>query len=104
MTHHAPLLAGGRPDRASHGLTNADELMAACAGAARGALLFGHVHERYHYHPPGQPMSMFNAGSATLLGREGLWLFEVQPDVVRVTPGRWRHDGYQLEPRQTIEC
>ena len=104
MTHHTPLLADGRPDKASHGLTNADELMAACERVDRGALLAGHVHEFYRYRPPGSAISIFNAGSATLLGGERLWLFEVEPGVVRAMPGRWRRDGYLLEPSRAIEC
>lgn len=104
LTHHAPVLADGRPDRRSHGLLNAADLMDVLTTANRSALLFGHVHQRYSYRSPDHTTTLFNAGSATLLGHEGLWLFDVRPQGVRATPGRWRKGNYELDMRNPVDC
>lgn len=103
MTHHAPFLAGGVPDHPSHGLENAAELLDACSGMACGALLFGHVHHRYHLRLPGHPTSFFGAGSATLEGREGAWLFDVDGEAVRARGVVWSAGEYRLEEGSTLE-
>jgi 3',5'-cyclic AMP phosphodiesterase CpdA len=98
VTHHAPRLADGGPDRRLHGLRNADDLLRACAGITRGVILCGHVHERYSVRIPEVPAPIFCAGSATHAGREGLWVFDLQSHLVRATPGRWTGDRYALQP------
>jgi predicted phosphodiesterase len=95
-THYAPRLPDGKPDRWSHGLENADDLLAACARAPRAAVIHGHIHSRYHVRL-GPGLHQFGAGSATHAGREGVWLFEVEPDRVRATPGSYHGNDYQLD-------
>jgi 3',5'-cyclic AMP phosphodiesterase CpdA len=95
-THHAPRLRDGRPDRFSHGLENAGELLALCAPVSRCAILHGHIHWRYHLQPHGGP-HLFGAGSATHHGREGLWQMEIEPGRVRAVPGAFRGGDYHLE-------
>jgi predicted MPP superfamily phosphohydrolase len=101
-THYAPRLASGRPDRPAHGLENADALLRASACAARGAILHGHIHWRYHVRVPESPLSMVCAGSTTHAGREGLWILEVGDGEVTATPGTWDQTRYVLEPDQAI--
>ncbi|MFI5307213.1 MAG: metallophosphoesterase family protein [Polyangiales bacterium] len=95
-THYAPRRRDGSPDRFSHGLENADELLAVCRRAPRAAILHGHIHWRYHVLPTGGP-HLFGAGSATDAGREGIWLFEVGQDRARAVPGRFADGEYVLE-------
>lgn len=97
-THYAPRRPDGSPDRFSHGLENADELLAVCA-ARPSAVLHGHIHWRFHL--PGTP-HLFGAGSTTHEGREGLWLFEVETGQCRARPGAYRDGGYVLEDRPPV--
>jgi len=101
-THYAPRLASGRRDRPAHGLENADALLRASACAARGVILHGHIHWRYHVRVPETPVSMCCAGSTTHAGREGLWMLEVGNDRVTATPGSWDQSRYVLEPAEAI--
>ncbi len=89
MTHYAPRLANGEPDKATHGLENADALLRASDGP-RGAMLFGHVHHRYHVRVPETSLTLFDAGSTTMKGHEGLWVFDVEDDRIVATPGAYR--------------
>lgn len=98
MTHYAPRLWNGRPDSVTHGLDNADALLAAIATVPRGCLLHGHVHRRYAVREPGVRPMLLGAGSTTQAGREGLWLLEVGRDEAFATPGAYRDGGYVLEP------
>lgn len=98
MTHYAPCIEGGLPDKRLHRFENADAYLAACAGVERGALLCGHVHRRFTVPADeARPLPLFCAGSTTKDGREGLWLFDVADGRVTVTPGRWAGAGYALE-------
>jgi 3',5'-cyclic AMP phosphodiesterase CpdA len=103
ITHYAPRLADGRPDRRLHGLVNADEFLEVCSRLPRGAILCGHVHWRYEVRVPDMRPPIFCAGSATKNDVEGLWLFDVEPGRVRATPGRWIDDGYVLEQRSAVD-
>jgi len=96
ITHYAPRLANGRPDRLRHGLVNADVFLQACAGATRGAILCGHVHHCFRVAVPQTPLPIFCAGSTTVAGREGLWVFEVKRGVARATRGCWDGGAYRL--------
>ena len=96
MTHHAPRLANGGHDAAHHGLLNAEEFLAICAEIRAGAILFGHVHRQYRLTLPGLDVPLFNSGSTTLVGREGLWLFDVEPGSMEVRAGTWCKDHYIL--------
>ena len=101
-THYAPRRASGRPDRPAHGLENADDLLRASACAARGVILHGHIHWRYHVRVPESPLSLCCAGSTTHAEREGLWMIEVGDVDVVATPGTWDQSRYVLEPDQSI--
>ncbi len=101
-THYAPRLASGRRDRPAHGLENADALLRASACAARGVILHGHIHWRYHVRVPETPLSMCCAGSTTHAGREGLWMLDVGDGAVTATPGTWDQSGYVLEADQAV--
>jgi 3',5'-cyclic AMP phosphodiesterase CpdA len=96
LSHYPPLLADGSRDSLRHRLVNDDELLAACTGLGRGAILSGHVHHRYALRLPGGGW-LFCSGSATLAGREGLWIFDVTSDTVRATPGAFQDGGYALD-------
>jgi len=96
MTHYALRRRDGSRDRFNHGLENVDELVEACRGLSRGALLHGHIHWRYPGQVEGLAVPSFGAGSATHSGREGIWLFEVDPTQTRAFAGHWAGDGYQL--------
>jgi 3',5'-cyclic AMP phosphodiesterase CpdA len=74
--HHAPLTARGRPDRLHHGLWDADRLLRLLPGP-RFAVLFGHIHRRYHHEATTTRPHLFGAGSSTQAGRAGFWLIEV---------------------------
>lgn len=90
-THYAPRRPDGSPDRWSHGLENADELLAICTARPRTAILHGHIH--WCFHLPGPPR-LFGAGSTTHEGREGLWLFDVEPGRCTATAGGYREGRY----------
>lgn len=96
VTHYAPRLADGSPDRYTHGLRNADDLLAACAGLERGALLFGHVHECFRVAVPETRIPLFCAGSATQDHVEGAWLFDATPDSCDASPVTWDGARYVL--------
>lgn len=103
LNHYPPRLADGRRDRRLHRMENDDELLAACAGLSRGALLCGHVHRRYALRAPGGAPWIFCSGSATMAAREGLWVFDVGDGAVRAIPGRWDATRYVLEPTAAFE-
>ncbi|MCB9591914.1 MAG: metallophosphoesterase [Sandaracinaceae bacterium] len=96
ITHYAPRLADGQPDRFSHGLLNADALLAACS-SMRGAILHGHVHRRYRVRIPDLTPELFCAGSSTEAGREGFWLYELGDDgSFSATQGGYEDGAYVL--------
>ncbi len=100
LTHYAPRLANGQPDKASHGLENADALLRASDGP-RGAMLFGHVHRRYHVRVPETSLTLFDSGSTTMKGHEGLWVFDVGDERVVATPGIYA-GGYVLRESERV--
>jgi len=102
MTHYAPRLRDGGPDRRLHGMINADDFLAVCAEVPRGAILCGHVHHRYHVRIPGVPPAIFCAGSATMEGREGIWLFESKGSAVKALPGGWNGREYTLDRNAAV--
>lgn len=103
MTHYAPRLKSGRPDTPSHGLENADALLAACGSVPRGAIVHGHVHKCYSVTVPQTPMTLFNSGSTTQAGAEGLWVYDIQPDAARAVRGHWDGERYVLDGATTLE-
>ena len=96
ITHYAPRLANGNPDRFTHGLVNADALLRVVADVPRGAVLHGHVHRCYRVRVPGVRPPMVSAGSTTQDRCEGLWVFDLDQDGDRVTRGTWMGDRYEL--------
>jgi 3',5'-cyclic AMP phosphodiesterase CpdA len=102
MTHYAPRLASGNPDTEEHGLGNANEVMAACA-IERGAFLHGHVHKCFTLRVPECQVPIFGAGSSTMAGHEGLWMFDVDADGARAFRGRFAGGRYQLDSEPTRE-
>ncbi|MEC7525557.1 MAG: metallophosphoesterase [Myxococcota bacterium] len=96
ITHYAPRLASGKPDSFTHGLVNAEAFLAKCASLERGAILHGHVHHCFHVKVDGLRASLFGAGSTTQDDREGLWLFDIEPDKVTAARGGWVGDRYAL--------
>ncbi len=102
ITHYAPRRRDGSPDTAHHGLDNADELLRITSKLTHGALLHGHIHWRYHLTSP-SGLPMFGAGSATHAGREGIWVFDIEPTRVVAIGGTWSGDRYVLDTSNPIE-
>jgi 3',5'-cyclic AMP phosphodiesterase CpdA len=75
LVHHAPFRANGRPDKLSHGLRDAEALLALLPGP-RFAVLHGHIHHRFHHAATATRPHIFGAGSSTEAGDEGYWLIE----------------------------
>ena len=101
-THYAPRLSNGLPDRPTHGLENAEALFEALRSVDRGAIVFGHVHRRYHVRVSDVAMSLCSAGSATQHGREGIWVYEIGPHEARGIPGTWNGERYVLLPDEAV--
>lgn len=102
MTHYAPRLSSGNPDTESHGLENADALLATCANIERGAVLHGHVHKCYRLRVPEMGIPLCNAGSTTMAGREGLWVYDVGPEGAVCRQGRYELGRYVLGPSEEL--
>jgi len=98
MTHYAPCRADGSPDTREHGLDNVDALLEAAAGIERGAYLCGHIHTTFRQRIEGFAGEVFCAGSSTLAGREGFWLFESGSSGWEARRGRWSEGGYVIDP------
>jgi len=98
MTHYAPCRADGSPDTWEHGLENVDDLLGAAAGIELGAYLCGHIHTTFRQRIAGFAGEVFCAGSSTLAGREGFWLFESGSSGWEARRGRWSEDGYVVDP------
>ncbi len=97
MTHYAPCRADGSPDTREHGLDNVDDLLDATAGIERGAFLCGHIHTTFRQRIAGFAGEVFCAGSSTLAGREGFWLFESGAAGWEASRGHWSGDAYVVD-------
>jgi len=75
VVHHAPYKANGRPDRLSHGLVDAEDLLSLLPGP-RFAVLHGHIHHRFHHPATAGRPHILGAGSSTESGDEGYWVLE----------------------------
>lgn len=102
VTHYAPRLANGRPDSPRHGLDDADHLLEVCRSIRQGALLFGHVHQRYSVELSGLSARLFCAGSATHDGHEGCWLLDFRPGTLQATPVTWTGSEYALDRSEQV--
>jgi len=94
ITHYAPRLANGEPDKKLHGLINADDFLETCKGIENGAVLFGHIHKTYRLHVPGLNSELFCAGSATMEGHEGAWVYELEEKEMQAKQVGWDGENY----------
>ena len=95
ITHYAPLLADTKPDSKLHGLDNGGEFLSICASSSQTtAILCGHVHQCYHVSDPATNQDVFCAGSVTMQGKEGFWLFDVQNNFLQARMGQWNGFDY----------
>ena len=94
MTHYAPRLSNGEPDKKLHGLINADEFLERCKAIPHGAILFGHIHRTYQLNIEGLKSSLFCAGSATMEGDEGFWVYELAHNVLQAKRVIWNGESY----------
>jgi Icc-related predicted phosphoesterase len=94
ITHYAPRLANGENDRKLHGLINADTFLETCAQIETGAVLFGHIHRTYRLQIPKIKSEFFCAGSATMEGHEGLWVYELNGKALEAKQVGWNGKAY----------
>jgi 3',5'-cyclic AMP phosphodiesterase CpdA len=102
--HYAPRLWNGRPDSVRHGLVDGEAFLDECGRFPRAALLCGHVHRNYSVRLPDHGLTQFCGGSATMAGREGIWVFDVTGARVLATPGRWDGSRYALTPGSAVDA
>ncbi len=91
ITHYAPRLENGKPDKKLHGLSNADDFLKICSTVTHGAILFGHIHKTYQLSLDNLACDLFCAGSATMQGHEGLWVYTLKDK--KLHPKRVLWDG-----------
>ncbi len=94
VTHYAPKLANGHNDKKLHGLNNAEEFLDACKPIESGAILCRHIHKTYRVHARGVKSEIFCAGSATMEGHEGAWLYELSGNKLEAYPLKWNGETY----------
>jgi 3',5'-cyclic AMP phosphodiesterase CpdA len=86
VTHYPVCLASGKKERRSHGLRNADELVAVAARGGVCLWLHGHRHGPYHVcHADVAPFPIVCAGSATQHGRWSYTEYAIAGRNCRVT-------------------
>lgn len=103
ITHYAPLLSDGTSDSKLHGLVNTQQFLDSCAQFPQAIILCGHVHQCYHVKVSETGQSIFCAGSATMEGKEGFWLFDVEHGYTRATRGGWDGENYRLDDNNTVD-
>jgi 3',5'-cyclic AMP phosphodiesterase CpdA len=98
MTHYAARLENGMPDKKNHGLGNADELLRICRGIRKGAIVNGHVHRCYtvSLKHEGLGIDLYCAGSVSMEGKEGFWLFDVDPGGMKARRGVYDGKEFRL--------
>jgi 3',5'-cyclic AMP phosphodiesterase CpdA len=92
ITHYAVRLANGQPDTKHHGLVNADALLEKCKVIKNGALLCGHIHKTYRVGLDELTCDLYCAGSATMDGHEGCWIYEVEDKRLKAKRVCWDAD------------
>jgi len=97
MTHYAPRLANGEPDKKLHGLHNADDFLRSCSVIEKGAILFGHIHRTYRVEVPEVNIPLYCAGSATMEGHEGAWLYELAGGIMSARQLYWDGRSYRVK-------
>ncbi|NOR80537.1 MAG: metallophosphoesterase [Methyloprofundus sp.] len=95
-THYAPRLANGENDTPLHGLINADDFLRVCKKVNAGAILCGHVHQTYRTDTQGFQGSIFCAGSATMDGHEGFWVYELRGKKMQAMRVYWDNLSYRF--------
>ena len=83
LTHHAPLLASGRPRWPRPHLAGHRAFLRACVEGGAQAVLCGHVHERYLVSATAEHPLVICCGSSTELGRRGAWELEITNRVLQ---------------------
>ena len=96
ITHYAPRLEDGVPDKHLHGLHNADEFLNICKDIKKGSILFGHIHHTYRVKLPDLKAELFCAGSATMQDREGAWLFELKNGKLEAKRLQWNGSDFYI--------
>jgi len=96
ITHYAPRLANGEADKKLHGLINADDFLETCKAVRKGALLCGHIHRTYQVALEGLSADLFCAGSATMEGHEGFWVYEVNHGKMEARSVVWHAGEYRF--------
>ena len=94
VTHYAPRLANGHNDKKLHGLNNVEEFLDACKPIENGAILCGHIHKTYRVRTHGVKSEIFCAGSATMDGHEGAWVYELSGKELKAMAVRWNDEGF----------
>ena len=84
LTHHAPLLASGRPKRLRPHLAGHREFLRACKDGGAQAVLCGHVHQRYLVPATAEHPLVICCGSSTELGKRGAWELEIANGVLQM--------------------
>jgi len=94
ITHYAPRLKNGKNDTRLHGLINADEFLDKCKLIQSGAILCGHVHQTYYVSVEELKSDIYCAGSATMEGYEGFWVYEVEEKELKAKRVYWDKTEY----------
>lgn len=100
ITHYTPRLANGERDAKLHGMINADDFLDVCSTINHGAILCGHVHQTFHVKPEKLNSDIYCAGSATMSGHEGFWVYEKQANSIKAFRGYWdeKKCEYSIRP------
>ena len=96
ITHYAPRLANGEPDKKLHGLHNANDFLERCSVIKKGAVLFGHIHRTYRVDISETTIPLYCAGSATMEGKEGAWVYEISNKHLEAKRVYWDGKSYSF--------
>ena len=95
--HYAPRLANGENDTKRHGLENVDEFLNICKKIEFGAILCGHIHRGYRISIEDLNSEIFCAGSLTMQGCEGFWVYELDGNRFNASFGYWGENRFELK-------
>lgn len=87
-------MENGEDDKKLHGLVNAKEFLDSCSRLKSGAILCGHIHKRYFVVPKEIDIPIYCAGSATMEGYEGGWIYEFDGTDIKSVPLMWDGERY----------
>jgi len=97
ITHYAVKLPNGENDTKLHRLTNAKEFIDIANTVSKGAMLCGHVHQTYRVKTDDMQQELFCAGSATMEGREGFWIYELKEGQIKADRVYWDNGKYSIQ-------